>query len=35
MAKDDRELTQKLKDAKGGLPGDRQRDARHEGPGKM
>jgi hypothetical protein len=34
MATDNRELTQKLKDAKGGLGGDRQRDARHEGPAK-
>lgn len=34
MAKDRRELTQKLRDAKGALPGDRQRDARHEGAKK-
>lgn len=30
MARDRRELNEKLKDRHGGLVGDRQRDARHE-----
>lgn len=34
MAKDRRELNERLKDQHGGLRGDRQRDARHEGAKK-
>ena len=31
---DKRTYNEKLKDKHGGLPGDKQRDARHEGPAK-